>query len=60
MIFARLRYKTVPESIPATLEGRAAYWKQHYNSYHPNAAGSSDGYISKCAKCDTATLLGSL
>ena len=32
LIFTRLKYKKIPESIPSTVEGRAKYWKQHYNS----------------------------
>lgn len=31
-IFTRLKYKLVPEIIPADLKGRARYWKDHYNS----------------------------
>lgn len=57
LIFARLRYRTVPEAIPSTIEGRARYWKKHYNSFHPNAKGTPEKYLTKCAQCDTATLL---
>ncbi|WP_116287117.1 hypothetical protein, partial [Serratia marcescens] len=32
MLFCRLLYLTVPESIPATREARAAYWKKYYNT----------------------------
>jgi len=32
IIAMRLKYKLIPQQIPTTLEGRAAYWKQHYNS----------------------------
>ena len=28
----RVRYLRAPGSIPKTLEGQAAYWKQHYNT----------------------------
>lgn len=31
-IFCRLHYRLRPELIPATLRGRAEYWKQFYNS----------------------------
>jgi hypothetical protein len=31
-VFARLHYKLIPEEIPATVEGRAAYWKKYYNT----------------------------
>ena len=33
LIFCRLYYLTIAEPIPATLEGRAGYWKKYYNSY---------------------------
>ena len=32
IILARLKYKRIPEEIPNTIEGRAGYWKKHYNS----------------------------
>lgn len=32
LIFCRLKYRLIPDPIPATLEGRAEYWKTHYNS----------------------------
>ena len=32
MIMTRLKYKRIPEAIPKTIEGRAEYWKKHYNS----------------------------
>lgn len=44
-VFARLRYRVVPDSIPATLEGRAEYWKVHYNS--SAGAGTIDDYLRK-------------
>ncbi|MGI0119668.1 hypothetical protein [Zooshikella sp. RANM57] len=31
-IFCRLHYKLRPGAIPETLEGRANYWKKHYNT----------------------------
>ena len=31
-IFARLRYLAVPDPIPADVQGRATYWKRHYNT----------------------------
>lgn len=31
-IFCRLRYLTEPDPIPEDVPGRAAYWKQHYNT----------------------------
>ena len=30
----------VPTPIPADLPGQANYWKDNYNSHHPNAAGT--------------------
>lgn len=43
MIFTRLKYKKIPEAIPTTLEGRANYWKQNYNSLA--GKGSVEHYI---------------
>lgn len=57
MIIARLRYMTVPEAVPDTVARRGAYWKKHYNSFHPNAAGSAGEYLEKCEKCKTEELL---
>ena len=31
-IFCRLKFKLRPEPIPKTVEGRARYWKQFYNT----------------------------
>lgn len=60
MIFCRLRYLTVSAPIPSDLKGRALYWKKHYNSYHPNAAGTPEGYITKVAECGIARLAKSI
>ena len=30
--FARIHYKLIPDEFPLTLEGRAQYWKTHYNT----------------------------
>lgn len=43
----RLKYKLIPEAIPADINGQARYWKQHYNTYHPNAKGTVEGYLEK-------------
>lgn len=51
-VFARLRYRTVTEAIPTTLEGRAGYWKKYYNS--SKGAGDNAHYIT------TAGLLAGL
>ena len=31
-LFARLKYKKIPEEVPTTMEKRAIYWKKYYNS----------------------------
>lgn len=46
LVFARLRYWTVPAPIPKTLKGRAAYWKEHYNTIE--GKGSSEEYMTRC------------
>lgn len=48
LIFARLRYRTVTEAIPADREGRAHYWKKHYNTFAKNAKGSPEEYLERC------------
>jgi len=44
-LFTRLKYKKIPEAIPTTMEARAIYWKQHYNSYAKNAKGTVGHYL---------------
>lgn len=44
-LFTRLKYKKIPEAIPTTMEARALYWKQHYNSYAKNAKGTIGHYL---------------
>lgn len=44
-LFARLKYKKIPEQIPKNVEGRALYWKKYYNSYDPNAKGTVGHYL---------------
>lgn len=43
----RLAYKRIPVVIPSCddLLGLANYWKDHYNSHHPNAAGTPEKFI---------------
>jgi len=41
----RIAYKRIPAAIPETLEGIAHYWKDHYNSHHPNAKGTPEKFI---------------
>lgn len=47
LAICRLRYKRVPEPLPAydDIEGQGRYWKDHYNSHHPNAAGTPEKYV---------------
>lgn len=44
-IMCRIGYLFVPVAIPKTLNGRAYYYKQYWNSYHPNAKGSVEKYL---------------
>jgi hypothetical protein len=43
VLFARLKYKLIPDPIPKTLEGRAKYWKKYYNS--SKGKGTEEHYI---------------
>jgi hypothetical protein len=45
IIFARLFYLLRSGTIPATIQGRAAYWKKYYNS--SLGAGTEEQYIKK-------------
>lgn len=47
-VFARLRYRVVEFDIPTTLEGRAAYWKLHYNT--DAGKGDESQYIAKARR----------
>ena len=47
-LFTRLRYKTITDLVPDTLEGRAAYWKKFYNT--SAGAGTASEYITKANK----------
>lgn len=40
----RLALKLIPEHNPTTLIGRARFWKKYWNTYHPNAKGTIEGY----------------
>lgn len=48
VIIARLVYKRKPQAIPAyhDIYALGNYWKDHYNSHHPNAAGTPDKFVS--------------
>ena len=43
VIYARLFYLLRPGAIPTTLQGRAEYWKEHYNSI--KGKGTVEEYI---------------
>lgn len=45
LVFTRLKYKLIPAEIPETLEGRAKYWKQHYNT--ALGKGSVEEYLER-------------
>ena len=45
-IWARFRYLVVTAPIPTTIEGRAAYWKRHYNS--SLGKGDEQHYLESC------------
>lgn len=49
LIFCRLHYKLKPEVIPASLVGRAQYWKKHYNTVA--GKGTIEHYIKMVKKC---------
>lgn len=51
LIFCRLFYMLIPEPIPGDIEGRAAYWKKHYNK---TGKGSIEHYL------DSAEQLGKI
>lgn len=46
--FARIHYLRVPEPLPTTIEGYAAYWKKHYNTYL--GAGTEEEFIQNYKK----------
>jgi hypothetical protein len=43
VLFARLKYRLIPDPIPLSVIGRAEYWKKYYNSYA--GAGTVQHYI---------------
>lgn len=43
IVFARLHYRRVKEPLPNTVEGYAAYWKDHYNTH--KGAGTVEEFI---------------
>jgi len=46
LIFCRLRYWTVTDLIPDSVEARGEYWKRWYNS--SEGKGSAQEYIERC------------
>jgi len=46
-IFCRLFYKLIPEPVPSTLVGRAAYWKKYYNT--ERGKGSVGEYVNNAS-----------
>ena len=44
-LFGRLLYSRFSDPIPKTQEGRAHYYKDHYNSHDVAAAGSANKYL---------------
>ncbi len=47
-IFCRMKYRLRPEIIPASLEGRAAYWKWFYNT--ARGKGTEREYITNALR----------
>lgn len=47
-IACRLKYILIPEAIPKTVKGRAAYWKEHYNTVA--GKGTEEEYIKNAGK----------
>jgi len=43
VLMCRAHYLRVPEPLPDTLEGKADYWKQHYNT--ADGAGTVEEYV---------------
>ena len=43
IIHCRIKYWRVPKRMPNSLTGRAAYWKQYYNSHE--GAGTEEKYV---------------
>lgn len=54
-IFCRLRYYTVPAAIPPSREGRAEYWKRHYNT--SAGKGTPGEYLERCEQAGVDELL---
>lgn len=48
IILCRLFYKSIPDAIPSTREGRAKYWKKWYNT--SAGSGTVRHYIESCER----------
>lgn len=48
LVMTRLKYMLISEEIPDSVEGRARYWKKHYNT--EDGKGTVQEYIEKVAK----------
>jgi hypothetical protein len=46
IVFARLRYWTIPQAIPLSIAQRAQYWKEHYNT--SEGKGTPEEYLERC------------
>lgn len=56
LIFCRLRYLVVTAPVPVSIAGRAAYWKEHYNS--TAGKGTPQEYLSRCNAAGVPQLIG--
>lgn len=45
----RLAYILIPEPVPKNITGQAHYWKDHWNTHHPNAKGTPESYLADWA-----------
>jgi len=43
VLWARMKYKLIPEQVPDNIYGRAKYWKKYYNTY--KGKGTVEHYL---------------
>lgn len=55
LLFARLRYWTVTKPVPVTIEERAQYWKEFFNT--SAGKGSAEEYLERCETAQTKVAL---
>jgi len=55
LLFARLRYWTVPKPVPETITARAEYWKEFFNT--SAGKGSAEEYLERCEVAQTNVAL---